>query len=318
MGWASSCTRIHSLRRSEPFERADRHRGERSDGGQQLSTVTRIALASGVVHVESNGDPLGRLILCVHGLSANCRSFDRLVPALATAGHHIVTMDLRGRGHSEITPPGTYGWDSHVRDLLEIAQFFNANTFDVIGHSMGGFIGMTLAAQYRQRCRGLVLIDALGVPEPKALVPIAKSVSRLGRTYPSAAAALSYVRDSGTIAPWNEFWDNYFHWEHEQAADSTVRIRTDLAAVQEDSADAAKHDLYGLWPRIRCPILLVRATTPLGPDGGLVVSRQDAERFGADFANATVVDLDADHYTVLIDPTAIETIQRFTRVARRQ
>jgi pimeloyl-ACP methyl ester carboxylesterase len=265
--------------------------------------------------VESHGDPRERLILCVHGLSANCRSFDRLVPALAADGHHIVTMDLRGRGHSEITPPGTYGWDSHVRDLLEIAEFFNADSFDLIGHSMGGFIGMTLAAQYRQRCRRLVLIDALGVPEPSALVPIAKSVGRLGRTYPSAAAALSYVRDSGIIAPWNEFWDNYIQWELMPAAESTVKIRTDLAAVREDSADAAKHDLYALWPRIRCPILLVRATTPLGPGGGLVVSRQDAERFAAEFANGTVVDVDADHYTVLVDKTAIDVIERFTRVA---
>ena len=282
---------------------------------QRLTTVTRIPLASGVVHVESHGDPLGRLILCVHGLSANCRSFDRLVPALAAAGHHIATMDLRGRGHSEVTPPGTYGWDSHVRDLLDIADFFGADSFDLIGHSMGGFIGMTLAAQHRERCRRLVLIDALGAPEPTALLPIAKSVSRLGRTYPSAEAALAYVRNSGTIAPWNEFWDNYIEWELEPAEDSTVRIRTDLAAVSEDSADAAKHDLYDLWPRIDRPILLVRATRPMAPGGGLVVSARDAERFAAEIPDATVVDLDADHYTVLVDPTAIEVIERFTRAA---
>jgi pimeloyl-ACP methyl ester carboxylesterase len=170
-----------------------------------LTTIRRIPLASGVVHVESNGDPLGRLVLCVHGLSANCRSFDRVVPALAAAGHHIVTMDLRGRGRSEISPPGEYGWDSHVRDLLEIGDYYGADSFDVVGHSMGGFIGMTLAAHYRRRCTRLVLIDALGVPEPSALPPIARSVSRLGRTFPSTAAALSYVRSSGTIAPWNEF-----------------------------------------------------------------------------------------------------------------
>ena len=48
--------------------------------------------------------------------------FDRFVPVLAEAGHHVVTMDLRGRGRSEITPSGSYGWDSHVRDLLEIAE----------------------------------------------------------------------------------------------------------------------------------------------------------------------------------------------------
>src|SRR6476620_4361391 len=99
-GWASSCMRMNSHPPSSPSRHVD----------QRLTTVTRIPLASGVVHVESHGDPLGRLILCVHGLSANCRSFDRLVPALAAGGHHIATMDLRGRGYSEVTPPGTYGW----------------------------------------------------------------------------------------------------------------------------------------------------------------------------------------------------------------
>jgi pimeloyl-ACP methyl ester carboxylesterase len=60
-----------------------------------------------------------------------------------------VTMDLRGRGRSEITPSGSYGWDSHVRDLLEIAEYYGADSFVMIGHSMGGFIGLSLAASIR-------------------------------------------------------------------------------------------------------------------------------------------------------------------------
>ena len=141
-----------------------------------MASSKRIQLTSGALHVESNGDPRGRLVLCVHGLSANCRSFDRFVPVLAEAGHHVVAMDLRGRGRSDITPAGSYGWDNHVRDLLEIAERFGADSFDVVGHSMGGFIGMSLAAQYPQRCGRLVLIDAVGAPEPSALLSIAKSV----------------------------------------------------------------------------------------------------------------------------------------------
>lgn len=276
-----------------------------------MSTVTRIPLASGVVHVESNGDPLGSLVLCVHGLSANCRSFDRLVPALVAAGHHTVTMDLRGRGHSEITPPGTYGWHSHILDLLAIGEFFGEASFGLVGHSMGGFIGMELAASYPERCHALVLIDALGVPEPSALVAIAQSVSRLGRTYPSSAAAVSHVRDSGLIAPWNTFWDRYIEWELAPGPGATVQCRTSLSAVQEDAADAAEHDVYALWSRIRCPTLLIRATTPLGSNGGLVVSAADAERFAADFGIATVVNLDVNHYTVLVDPAAISEIDHF-------
>jgi hypothetical protein len=44
-----------------------------------------------------------------------------------------------------------------------------------------------------------------------------------------------------------------------------------------------------------------------------VVTARDSERFAADTRNATVVDLDSDHYTVLTDPVAIETIERFLR-----
>jgi pimeloyl-ACP methyl ester carboxylesterase len=280
-----------------------------------VASTKRIQLTSGALHVESNGDPLGRLVLCVHGLSANCRSFDRFVPVLAEAGHHVVTMDLRGRGRSDITPPGSYGWDSHVRDLLEIAELYGADSFDVVGHSMGGFIGMSLAAGHPRRCSRLVLIDAVGAPEPSALLSIAKSVSRLGRTYPSASAVLSHMKAAGTIAPWDAFWDTYFRWELE-SFDDTVRIRTDSAAVHEDSAYGSMQNIYGLWPQLECPVLLVRAGRPMAPGGGLVVSRTDAERLATEARDATVVNVDADHYSILISAPAISAVERFVSARR--
>jgi 3-oxoadipate enol-lactonase len=280
-----------------------------------MASIKRIQLTSGVLHVESNGDPLGRLVLCVHGLSANCRSFDRFVPVLAEAGHHVVTMDLRGRGRSDITPPGSYGWDSHARDLLEIGEQYGVDSFDVIGHSMGGFIGMYLAAKYPRHCRRLVLIDAVGAPEPSALLSIAKSVSRLGRTYPSASAVLSHMQAAGTIAPWDAFWDSYFGWELESFDDS-VRIRTDLTAVREDSAYGSTQNVYELWPRLRCPVLLVRASRPMAPGGGLVVAPADADRFAAEARDATVVDVDADHYSILISTPAIGAVEQFVGAGR--
>jgi hypothetical protein len=62
------------------------------------------------------------------------------------------------------------------------------------------------------------------------------------------------MRAAGTIAPWSEFWDSYFASELEPV-DDAVRIRTDLAAVGEDSAYASTHDVCGLWPRLRCLVL---------------------------------------------------------------
>lgn len=279
-----------------------------------MAADNRIPLTSGVLHVETTGDPLGPLVLCVHGLSANCRSFDLFGPALAAAGNHVVAMDLRGRGRSDITAAGTYGWDSHVADLLEIADHFDADSFDLVGHSMGGFIGMALAAEHPGRCRRLVLLDAIGAPEPEALQSIAKSVGRLERTFASAAEALTTIRAAGTIVSWDAFWDNYFSWELEPA-DGGVRVRTALAAVGEDSMYGATQNLHELWPRLQCPVQLLRAGTPMAPDGGFVVALADAEQFAAAGTDATVVEVDADHYSILTSAEAISATERFVGVA---
>ena len=49
----------------------------------------------------------------------------------------------------------------------------------------------------------------------------------------------------------------------------------------------------------------------MAPGGGLVVSGADAERFAAEARDARVVDVDADHYSILISPPAISAVERF-------
>jgi hypothetical protein len=45
--------------------------------------------------------------------------------------------------------------------------------------------------------------------------------------------------------------------------------------------------------------------------GGFVVSEADAERFAAEARDTSVVDVDADHYSILISPSAISAVERF-------
>ena len=85
--------------------------------------------------------------------------------------------------------------------------------------------------------------------------------------------------------------------------------------MSEDSAYATTHDVYGLWPQLRCPVLLARAGRPMASGGGLVVSQADADRFAADAFDAIVMDVDADHYSILIHPPAISAVERFLGTA---
>jgi hypothetical protein len=132
-------------------------------------------------------------------------------------------------------------------------------------------------------------------------VPAAVQPSRAHRRRRRAAVPHEGSRHH---TPWDAFWDRYFGWELE-SSDDTVRISTDLAAVREDSAYGSTQNVYGLWPRLRCPVLLVRAGRPKTPGGGLVVSRADGERFATEARDAAVVDVDADHYSILLSPPAI-------------
>ena len=76
---------------------------------------------------------------------ANLCGFDRLAERVAGETLQLVAIDLRGRGRSEVTGAGTYGWRNHARDVLGIAYAPGAPSFAIIGQSSGAAIAMTCA-----------------------------------------------------------------------------------------------------------------------------------------------------------------------------
>ena len=81
-----------------------------------------IPLESGRLRVRRWGAADAPAVLCVPGLSANLCGFDRLAERLAGDTLQLVAIDLRGRGRSEVTGAGTYGWRNHARDVLGVAD----------------------------------------------------------------------------------------------------------------------------------------------------------------------------------------------------
>ena len=143
-----------------------------------------IPLASGTLRVRRWGAADAPAVVCVPGLSANLCGFDRLAERLAGDTLQLVVIDLRGRGRSEVTGAGTYGWRNHARDVLGIADAVGAPSFAVIGQSSGAAIAMTCAQLEPSRVERLVLVDLAGSPDQRAAVPVLASVSRLARFTP--------------------------------------------------------------------------------------------------------------------------------------
>ena len=111
-----------------------------------------------------------------------------------------MAVDLRGRGRSEVTGAGTYGWRNHARDVLGIADAVGAPSFAVVGQSSGAAIAMTCAQLEPSRIERLVLVDLAGSPDERSAVPVLAWVrARLGAVYPSAQAAIEVIRQIGII-----------------------------------------------------------------------------------------------------------------------
>jgi pimeloyl-ACP methyl ester carboxylesterase len=267
-----------------------------------------IQVAGGRLRTRDHGGG-GRLVLCVPGLSANATSFDMLGERLAGPHHHVVSLDLRGRGFSETTAPGTYGWPAHARDVADVIASLGGGQADLVGHSMGAYVAMAAAGAARELVRRLVLIDGLGPPDAAAMPPILAGLGRLGAVHASAAAYVAQVQAIGVVEPWSEYWDRYYAYDL-LPADGGVRAATDKAAVMEDVRWGGEHDQRDLWPAITQPTLLVRALRPIG-DGGFIVSEADRDAFLARTPGARLVEVDANHYAVVTDELTATAVRAF-------
>lgn len=242
------------------------------------------------------------------------RSFDYIGERLGGEALQVVALDMRGRGRSDVTPPGSYGLESHARDVLAAVDALGTDRFVLVGHSMGAGIALTaLSLDDRQRIERVVLIDLCSAPEPSTDALISAAVGRLGSVYPSVEAYLDLVKQIGTVSPWSDYFERYLRYELEPV-DGGVRARTSRAAALEDQAEFRPDRgdrFYALWRFVRQPILLLRAARELVPGAGFIVGEADRDRFVREVPSARLVEVDANHYGIITSDTTVSAIREF-------
>jgi pimeloyl-ACP methyl ester carboxylesterase len=258
-----------------------------------------LTLSSGTVHAARWGAPTAPLTLCVHGLSANFHAFDFMAERLAGPDRQVVAIDLRGRGRSDVTPPGTYGLAAHAEDVLEAATALGADRFDHIGWSLGALIGITAAGVAAERLRTLTLIDHCGREDPAAYAAVRKALDRLDAVVDRPEDYVGRIRDAGMVAPWNEYWARVYTYELGPLGDRFTP-RTDKAACLEDLDSPDRDRVRDGWSKITMPALLVRATVPL--NGADVVPAADRDALRATASDLRVTEVAANHFGVMTDP----------------
>ena len=113
--------------------------------------------------LEEHGS--GRPLVLVHGLATTRVIWRRVVPLLAP-GRRVITFDVPGFGKSPPAGPG-FALDQVAEQIA--ASLDLDEPFDLVGHSMGGAIALTLASRHPERVDRLVLVAPAGLrPLPGA------------------------------------------------------------------------------------------------------------------------------------------------------
>lgn len=124
--------------------------------------------ANGIqIHITDTGspaaDPQAPVIVFGHGLLFSGHMFRAQIERLRSA-YRCITIDWRGQGQTPATPGG-YDMDSLSEDAAAVIEGLSVGAVHYVGLSMGGFVGMRLAARRPDLIRSLVLLDTSAGPE---------------------------------------------------------------------------------------------------------------------------------------------------------
>lgn len=216
------------------------------------------------------GDPRNaKVLICVHGLTRVSDDFDALAQVMSDE-YRVICPDVVGRGRSgRLRNPALYQVPQYVSDMVTLIARVQANSesnqVHWLGTSMGGLIGMGLAAQQDSPITKMILNDIGPLIDPVAIQRICEYVGK-EVIFPDYAQALQYIRAiSATFGPHSdEQWDKLARSVLRQLPDGSWTRNHDLgialpfASMNTESAQQGEAMLWAIYDAIRCPTLLVR------------------------------------------------------------
>ena len=226
-----------------------------------------------------------RTVVCVHGLTRNSRDFDFLAQRLVERGARVIAPDLPGRGRSDFVPHAEdYGTPLYMAAMAALIARVAVAQVDWIGTSLGGHIGMEIAARENAPIRRLVLND-FGARIPVAALQRIGAYLRRAHVFATLDEVEAYLRE--VYAPFGKLTDA--QWRH-LAVNGVVQdkdgfaLHYDPAIVEQFSRplllDVA---LWRVWDHVACPTLISRGAQSdllLAPTAAEMTRRGVAARAG--------------------------------------
>lgn len=251
-----------------------------------------------------------RVLVCVHGLSRVGRDFDDLARALC-ADYRVVCPDIVGRGRSDwLADPTDYQIPQYVADMVTLLARLDADSVHWVGTSMGGLIGVALAAMPDAPITRLVLNDVGPLLKADALKRIAEYLGQ-SPVFADFAQAEAYIRAVSasfgltTDAQWRRLTEVSLV----AAAGGGWRLHYDPAIavpLRTQGSGSVDIDLWHIYDAIRCPTLVVR-----GAQSDLL-DRTTLAAMAIRGPHAATIEIpEVGHAPMFMDPGQIDIVRNF-------
>jgi pimeloyl-ACP methyl ester carboxylesterase len=252
------------------------------------------------------------VLVCVHGLTRQGRDFDLLARAMVDR-YRVVCPDVVGRGRSDwLADPMGYALPQYVADMVTLLARLNASTVHWVGTSMGGLIGLGVAALGQSPLNKLVLNDIGPRIDPVGVARIGGYLgqSRRWSTLDEAADAM-WAISTGFGPHSREQWLALSEPQLKSDGAALVpradpQIAVPFKAATPQAAAAGEIALWHAYDRVTCPTLLLR-----GAESDLL-AHATAQEMTARGPHARLVEFaGVGHAPTLVQPDQVKAVREF-------
>ena len=252
----------------------------------------------------------GPIVIGLHGTSLHGKVWSWLADGLVPE-FHLIGLDQRAHGDSEIMPLGQYTVDYYADDL---AQFMDAMKFErvsFVGSSLGTRVALQYASLHPERVDRLVFLDlSFEMPKHASDAMISAHITR-PRTFADMDEALAFSR---TLPQRLRFTDE----THLRTLEGDLRVNQDGRLEWRYDRDAAietlsvaARDMWDHVRRVQSPTMVLRG------EHSDVLTPETSARLVREFKNGAVVDIPGAGHSIWGDnPQATQdAIKAFLRTA---
>ena len=200
-------------------------------------------------------------LVCVHGMTRNARDFDALAAAMEDR-YRVVSMDVVGRGQSDWLADYTgYGYPQYLADAAALIARLDVETVDWVGTSMGGMMGMALAARPNSPIQRLVIND-IGPFIPKAFLGRIRRYVGTDPHFADVDELEAYMRKThASFGPMSdEQWRHLATHGARPLEGGGIGLAYDPAIAKAAFSPDGPSDveLWDVWEQVKCPVLVLR------------------------------------------------------------